>query len=302
VLERIGLREKIEVMFQRAIDRNARHVFLLDKEGFKGWFLRTFGFEVPDAVADEATQKVGVSKGPYDLVIAQYDEREKQLTPDILRQVERYLLLKAIDDKWRDHLYAIDALKAGIGLRGYAQVDPKNEYKREGFQLFEKLLSAIEDEVTSLILRIQINRPEGVAVPGAPAPRYVSPVPTTAMPKNPALAPNVEPPSAPAPGAAAPATEPSRAAAASAPSAPARAPAPPPRRPAAPSPMSVPASHAFDVARRQQAIAAAQKAQQPQASGAAKATTAQKEQFKNAGRNDPCPCGSGQKFKNCHGK
>jgi preprotein translocase subunit SecA len=295
VLESIGLREKIEVMFARAIERHARHVYLQDPEGFKGWFHRTFGFDVDGEAAAEATAKVGNHGPVVDAVMKRYDEREKEIGPDLLRRVERYILLKAIDDKWRDHLYAIDALKAGIGLRGYAQVDPKNEYKREGFQLFEKLLSAVEDDVVSLILRIQVQAqpPQTPGqpppqMPGQPPPTMISPTGPSTLPRNPALG----------AGAIAGAAQPAQQAP--------PPPRPPPRRVA---PTQVPASHAFDVARRQQAIAAAQQQQQAKAEGggaggtAAGSTTKQgaRQEFKNVGRNDACPCGSGKKFKNCHG-
>ncbi|MBL8857494.1 MAG: preprotein translocase subunit SecA [Planctomycetes bacterium] len=281
VLESIGLREKIEAMFQRVIERHARSVYLLDPDGFRGWFQRTFGFELDAGVANDATSKVGTTKGILGLVVARYDAREKELTSELLRQVERYLLLKAIDDKWRDHLYAIDALKAGIGLRGYAQVDPKNEYKREGFQLFEKLLAAIEDEVTSLILRIQVQPPgQG----GTPPPRFASPVAPSNLPRNPALSAGA---TMPGPGSnASDSGQPDRPA----------APPPPPQRRVLPPPTSVPASHAFDFARRQQAQAAAQQRAQEQKRPAAPID------LKNVGRNDPCPCGSGKKVKNCHGQ
>jgi preprotein translocase subunit SecA len=313
VLESKGLREKIELMFDRAIERSARHVYLLDKDGFKAWFHRVTGTELSDQQAVDATAKVGTTAGLRELVIAKYDEREKEITPELYRQVERYLLLKSIDDKWRDHLYAIDALKAGIGLRGYAQVDPKNEYKREGFQLFEKLLAAIEDEVTSLILRIQVQAPGSQP---APAPRYVSPVAPRTSQMGPGGPPtpqgsggNTGPGTDPNTGGNPPGgTGPAGGGGGSTPTAP-RSPATPPQQPpprrAMPGPSAVPAMHAFDMARRQQAMAAAQqRAQEAQQSGgsASQPKAPQKIDLKNAGRNDPCPCGSGKKVKNCHGQ
>jgi len=86
-----------------------------------------------------------------------YEQREQELTPDRMRMVERFLLLNTIDARWKDHLRAMDALKSGIGLRGYAQVDPKVEYKREGYEKFQMLLSTIADEVTSLLFRLQVK-------------------------------------------------------------------------------------------------------------------------------------------------
>jgi preprotein translocase subunit SecA len=86
-----------------------------------------------------------------------YDERETQLTPDRMRMVERFLLLNTIDSRWKDHLRAMDALKQGIGLRGYAQVDPKVEYKREGYDKFQMLLTAVAEEVTALLFRLEVK-------------------------------------------------------------------------------------------------------------------------------------------------
>ena len=68
----------------------------------------------------------------------------------------RKLLLRVIDEKWKDHLYAMEVLKSGIGLRGYAQVDPKNEYKKEGYDKFRLLKQAIADQVTNLFFRIEL--------------------------------------------------------------------------------------------------------------------------------------------------
>ncbi|MCY2960510.1 MAG: preprotein translocase subunit SecA [Planctomycetota bacterium] len=212
VLEKVALRDKVEMMFGRSIERHARHVHLQDAEGFRTWFLRCFGFEIDAQLAADATAKVGDSRPVVQVVLDTYARREAEVGGEILRQVERYLLLKALDDKWRDHLLAIDSLKAGIGLRGYAQVDPKTEYKREGYQLFEQLLQAIEDEVTGLILRIQVDPAASARPAGTPAPRYVSPMGPGRTPGNPALQDGAVPPAAPprdpAAAGAAPATPP----------------------------------------------------------------------------------------------
>jgi len=350
VLLNIELSEKIQAMLGRVVERNARQIHVLNAEGFRTWFQRSFGFEVDAGLAADATAKVGDHRPITKLVLEAYAKRETEIGTDLLRQVERYLLLKALDDKWRDHLLAIDALKAGIGLRGYAQVDPKTEYKREGFQLFEKLLYAIEDEVTSLILRIQIDPSAGQRVPTTAPPRYASPLGAGQTPGNPALqdgatAPTAQPRppgSTPAPGTAgAPAPKPwggpgtpgSAAPAPRAPTGPSTVATPrppvalPPRR--AVGPAYVPASQQFDLAKRQQAQAQAREQQAAAARGAttpanaagspgaapastpapAKPTSTSASQriltpkdLEGVGRNDVCPCGSGQKFKKCHGR
>ena len=87
-----------------------------------------------------------------------YDMREKQFGKELMNQIERYVNLSVIDNLWMDHLDAIENLRGGIGLRGYAQKDPLVEYKNEAFSMFEKLMNAIDDEITHRIFRIQIQQ------------------------------------------------------------------------------------------------------------------------------------------------
>ncbi len=86
-----------------------------------------------------------------------YGEREETLGSERMRVLERFLLLNTIDSRWKDHLRAMDAIKKGIGLRSYAQVDPKVEYKKEGFEKFQMLTSAIAEEVTNLVFRLEVK-------------------------------------------------------------------------------------------------------------------------------------------------
>ena len=72
-----------------------------------------------------------------------------------MEKIAQILLLEKIDIKWKDHLYAMDHLRSGIGLRGYAQIDPKIEYKREALGMFESMNLSIRDEVTDLIFKLQ---------------------------------------------------------------------------------------------------------------------------------------------------
>ncbi len=171
-------------------------------------------------------------------------------------------------------------------MRGYGQVDPKTEYKREGFELFARLFEAIEDEVTSLVLRIRLAGEEGTPAPsegGDLKAKGMGPgteVDAAAMARR---------------QAAARAAQGGR---------------PQQRR-------ALPASQAFDAmkqrqmhASRVQAAQAAQaaKSEEPKAApgGAESAPESSEpsgaEQFQGVGRNDACPCGSGKKFKKCHGK
>jgi preprotein translocase subunit SecA len=169
-----------------------------------------------------------------------YMEREPEVGgPEILREAERIVLLRTVDEKWMDHIDAMDELRSGIGMRGYAQLNPVIEYRREGFEMFESMNLAIQEDAVRMMMkgRFTVEQPlrrQSVAprnlqeshgdtgfVSGGPQPS-----PTTA----PGPGPRGAPPKAPEKKASAPAV-------------------------AAP----------------------------------------------KVGRNDPCPCGSGKKYKNCHG-
>ncbi|MFT7679084.1 MAG: preprotein translocase subunit SecA, partial [Planctomycetota bacterium] len=168
VLEGTGLKDRVMVMIEGAIERSAG-VHTADESGLKDWCLRTFGFE---PLTQELSPAVDADERDIRPLIAsvkkQYDVREADYGEELMRKVESYLMLNAIDGKWKDHLKAVDALKAGIGLRGYGQEDPKTAYKKEGTEMFqEQLLPAIESEVASLVMRIQVNRPQPQVEAGA---------------------------------------------------------------------------------------------------------------------------------------
>jgi preprotein translocase subunit SecA len=87
-----------------------------------------------------------------------YEAKEGEITPDIMRVIEqRYLLLPIIDRQWVDHLYVMDHLKNGIGLRGYGQKDPRVEYEKEAYEIFEDLKNTIADEAVKSVFRVQIE-------------------------------------------------------------------------------------------------------------------------------------------------
>jgi preprotein translocase subunit SecA len=162
-------------------------------------------------------------------VQAAYRKKEEQLGSDMMRYLERMILLQVVDTQWKDHLLSMDHLKEGIGLRGYGQKDPLLEYKREGFEMFEAMEARIARDTLAFLMKVQVA---------------------------------VEPESAPegAERAARPLVVPGDGGQR-------RAPAPAPSqslRPTATATLS-PAARA------------------------------------KVGRNDPCPCGSGKKFKKCCG-
>lgn len=98
-----------------------------------------------------------------------YAAKEALATPDILRQFERSVMLQSLDSHWREHLSALDHLRQGIHLRSYAQKNPKQEYKREAFELFEGLLNTIKTEVTKVTMLVQVKTEADVEAVEKPA-------------------------------------------------------------------------------------------------------------------------------------
>jgi preprotein translocase subunit SecA len=99
-----------------------------------------------------------------DAALAQYASKEAQVGPELMRQFERGLMLQTLDQHWRDHLANLDHLRQGIHLRGYAQKNPKQEYKRESFELFSEMLDRIKQDVVKVVLTVQVRTPEDVQV------------------------------------------------------------------------------------------------------------------------------------------
>src|SRR4051795_2466938 len=89
--------------------------------------------------------------------IKAYDEREEELGEELMRQIERYILLQIIDDRWREHLHDMDYLREGIHLRGFAQIDPLVAYKNEGFEMFGALVAAIWEEFARYIYHVEVE-------------------------------------------------------------------------------------------------------------------------------------------------
>jgi preprotein translocase subunit SecA len=93
-----------------------------------------------------------------------YKKREEELGVEVMRELERKVLLSVLDRKWREHLYEMDYLQEGIGLRAMAQRDPLVEYQREGYELFSAMMDAIKEELASLVFNVQVNVEEGKKV------------------------------------------------------------------------------------------------------------------------------------------
>jgi len=181
-----------------------------------------------------------------DLAHQTYDQKEKQVSPPLMRQIERWIALSAIDKLWMDHLTAIEDLREGIGLRGYGQRDPLIEYKNEAFSMFEQLISSIDRDIVEKIYKVQVQAQ-----------------PMTGSAQNPVLPKDT--------------------------------------------PIAIAAKHAVaNIDAGQEGIgnvaASAMRIQnpQPKEKKIMQPLNSSPKQSQKIGRNDPCWCGSGKKWKRCH--
>ncbi|MDP6928434.1 MAG: SEC-C metal-binding domain-containing protein, partial [Planctomycetota bacterium] len=164
VLEKDGLRDKAIGMFEEVLDSVLeRHASDKDKpvefDEIESWLRHKCGAALElDGITDIEREEL------FDWIVARVEElyvkRQEHYGEEEWVKVQQYLLMETIDSKWKDHLHAMEVLKAGIGLRGYAQIDPKNEYKKEGFDKFEALKEAVADRVTDLVFKVELSSPD----------------------------------------------------------------------------------------------------------------------------------------------
>jgi preprotein translocase subunit SecA len=184
---------------------------------------------------DEAHIRERIQKASDDYMAA----KTANFGPDLMRFIEKSLLLQIFDQVWKEHLLALDHLRQGIGLRAYGQRDPLNEYKSEAFALFNAMLDDLKERVTAMLARVEV----------APPPEPVS-VPFGEMTES----------------------------------------HPQPEALAAPEPAAELATVADEVRVSTAPLRSAAVDPNDPAT------------WHNVGRNAPCPCGSGRKFKHCHGR
>ncbi len=118
--------------------------------------LNQFGVKL-DIEAGSGADRGEIERQINDLLIERYDEKERMIGPDNLRQAERIIMLNVVDNQWKDHLLSMDHLKEGIGLRGYGQKDPLIEYKKESFTMFQDMMDRIEDETIKFLYFMRIE-------------------------------------------------------------------------------------------------------------------------------------------------
>ena len=197
--------------------------------------------------------------------LERYEDREETLTPEVMRQVERQIMMRLIDQRWRDHLYEMDYLREGIHLRAMGQRDPAMEWQREGFEMFGQMMNSIDSEFVRYIMHVEIKAAEPAQDGETPKDGAEGKADAT---KEPAAAQG-----APIVDATATKADASTAGA----------------KPAvATAPLKTTESTSAPTGKAKVAEAPSQ----PKVNN----------EFENVGRNAPCPCGSGKKFKHCHGR
>jgi preprotein translocase subunit SecA len=108
-------------------------------------------------VNPQTLDKAGLVQELREDVVKAYDEREEELGSELMRYLERWILLQIIDERWREHLHDMDYLREGIHLRGFAQIDPLVAYKNEGFEMFTALMNSIWEEFARYIFRVEVE-------------------------------------------------------------------------------------------------------------------------------------------------
>ena len=115
----------------------------------------TYGLDVPlDELQTDGPRRRW-RRSFAERIQAKYEEKERQVGPELMLFHERMIMLQIVDSQWKDHLYALDHLKEGIGLRGYGQRDPLVEYKKESFDMFQALMDRIDEEILRWIFLYQ---------------------------------------------------------------------------------------------------------------------------------------------------
>ncbi len=163
-----SLRESIiDMIYERAEDiaelYASEHLPISewDLQGLKDAVFKQFYFRITiDEDALEGQDTEFLIKLICDSAISVYNKKEEDIQPDKMRDLERFVVLQTVDNLWKDHLLNMDHLKEGIGLRGYAQQNPLIVYKKEGFEMFQSMISRVKEEVLEVLYRIQVETPE----------------------------------------------------------------------------------------------------------------------------------------------
>jgi len=135
-----------------------------DWKGLNKAVFKQFNFRLGNIDDDtmDGLNREGLAQLIYESCLSVYDEKEAAIGTEDFRGLERIVMLQTVDNLWKDHLLSMDHLKEGIGLRGYAQQDPLIVYKKEGFDLFQDMISRVKEETLGILFRIQISEPKKI--------------------------------------------------------------------------------------------------------------------------------------------
>ncbi len=257
------LEDYVSAILGAALDQFAneqKHPEQWDLKGLRTKLIDQLGFDYEDVGLDPlAITRHELGEAIYEMLKAHYAGKEAILGLEAMRYHERMVMLSVLDGLWKDHLLAMDHLKEGIGLRGYAQQDPLVAYKKESFDMFEAMMTRFQEDTVRYLFRMQIVGPDGQPMTEAPALNREVPA---------------------APPVASASVNPGREIAI-----PTRAPS-----------TTIDALEKEFERKKQKELEAARFAGSASASAPVQRQTGAK-----VGRNDPCPCGSGKKYKKCHG-
>ena len=199
-----------------------------------------FGLDMPvvDWAKEEGIADEEINSRVRTAVDSAFAKKAAEISPTVMRRIEKAILLQTLDGLWREHLLILDHLRQVVGFRGYAQRDPLNEYKTEAFELFESMLTRLREAVTSHLMRIELVRE----------------------------------------------------------------PEPPPELPVMEAHHIDPLTGEDELALAERELAVAGDAPPPPRSAKPARDPNNPATWGKVGRNEPCPCGSGKKFKHCHGR
>jgi len=244
-----------------------------------------FGVHFESEIDATQLNRHELGEAVFEKLRARYDVKEQILGAPAMRYHERIVMLSVLDGLWKDHLLAMDHLKEGIGLRGYAQQDPLVAYKKESFEMFEAMMMRFQEDTARHLFRMQIIGPDGTPIESAEQLAHAQAHVQT-LAANDAQA-QLELP----PGNATNALPPPQHTNA------------PGARQAAPISNRAP-STTIDALEREFQKKKQRELEQARAVGSSSAETngaAPRRTGEKVGRNDECPCGSGKKYKKCHG-
>jgi preprotein translocase subunit SecA len=235
----------VEALIARHVPTNA-YAEQWNMHGLHAEVLRIFNLDLPltEWAAEEGIADEEIRARLLDISDRKMAEKAANYGADVMRMVEKSLLLQVLDQVWKEHLLSLDHLRQGIGLRAYGQRDPLNEYKREAFALFEAMLDGLRERVTQMLAHIELRVDPGLDRALQPPAREMH-----ETRQDPAFA-EAEPASRPGEGGLAP------------------------------------------------EVAAPVRSRQ----GAASVDPRDPATWGRVARNAPCPCGSGKKYKHCHGR